>query len=361
MAIQILGMIWHREASEIIPAQTAFDKNYIGRIARAHEDAGFDRILVGYWSDQADGFLITAHAAAQTSKIKFLLAHKPGFVAPTVAARKLATLDQLIDGRLAVHIISGGNDIDQRKDGDYLDKIQRYERSDEFLDILKKSWYSKQPFSYQGQYYQVEDAYAEIQPFQKQIPIYFGGSSEIALKIAAKHADVYALWGEPLAGAQEHLKKLSPLLEQYQRQLAYNISFRPIIADTEKQAWEKAQDIYQLAKKQIEDLGFKDTRRKPQSTGGERLIAAAKQGEILDRNLWTGITSLVQGSYNSTALVGTAEQVADSIANYYALGIHSVLIRGFDPVQDALDYGKTLLPTLREKTALIDQRISETV
>lgn len=119
MAIQILGMIWHREASEIIPATKTFDKNYIVKIAQAHEQAGFDRILCGYWSDQADGFLVTAYAAAHTSKIKFLLAHRPGFVSPTLAARKLATLDQLTDGRLALHVISGGSDIDQKKDGDF--------------------------------------------------------------------------------------------------------------------------------------------------------------------------------------------------------------------------------------------------
>ncbi|WP_312059639.1 LLM class flavin-dependent oxidoreductase, partial [Pantoea septica] len=118
MSIQFLGMIGHRLASEIIPASgPLFDKNYIADFARAHEEAGFDRILVGYWSDQPDGFLVTAHAAANTSRIKFLLAHRPGFVSPTLAARKLASLDHLTDGRLAVHIISGGSDSEQRRDG----------------------------------------------------------------------------------------------------------------------------------------------------------------------------------------------------------------------------------------------------
>lgn len=359
MAIQILGMIWHREASEIIPATKTFDKEFIKNIAQAHENSDFDRILVGYWSDQADGFLVTAHAAAQTSKINFLLAHRPGFIAPTLAARKFASLDHLTDGRLAIHIISGGSDIDQRKDGDFLNKQQRYERTDEFLDIVKQEWYSQTPFNYQGQYYQVENAFSELKPKQQHLPIYFGGSSEEALRVAAKHADVFALWGEPLQGAKEHLNKLNALLLEQKRRLEYNISFRPIIAETEKLAWEKAQHIYQLSKKQLEESGLKETRKKPQSIGGERLLAAAKQGEVLDKNLWTGITSLVQGSYNSTALVGTPEQVAESIAEYYRLGIHSVLIRGFDPLQDAIDYGKELIPTLRHKTDLIDQQIQK--
>ncbi|HAC68880.1 MAG TPA: alkanesulfonate monooxygenase, partial [Pseudomonas sp.] len=126
MSVQFLGMIGHRLTSEIIaPSGPIFDKGYITRFAQAHELAGFDRILVGYWSDQPDGFLVTALAGQATRTLKFLLAHRPGFVAPTLAARKLATLDHLLDGRLAVHIISGGSDGEQRKDGDWLDHDQR--------------------------------------------------------------------------------------------------------------------------------------------------------------------------------------------------------------------------------------------
>jgi alkanesulfonate monooxygenase SsuD/methylene tetrahydromethanopterin reductase-like flavin-dependent oxidoreductase (luciferase family) len=89
--------------------------------ARIHECAGFDRVLIGYFSDSPDGLLVGAHAASITARLGFLLAHRPGFVAPPVAARKLATLDQLSNGRLAVHIIAGGSDADQAKDGDWTD------------------------------------------------------------------------------------------------------------------------------------------------------------------------------------------------------------------------------------------------
>ncbi|WP_034951097.1 LLM class flavin-dependent oxidoreductase, partial [Erwinia oleae] len=171
MSIQFLGMIGHRLASEIIPpAGPVFNKQYIADFARAHEQAGFDRVLVGYWSDQPDGFLVTAHAAASTSRIKFLLAHRPGFVSPTLAARKLATLDQLTDGRLAVHIISGGSDAEQRKDGDFLNKTQRYARTDDFLDVLTQSLTAEQPYDHHGDYYQAEQAFASVKPLQAKLP-----------------------------------------------------------------------------------------------------------------------------------------------------------------------------------------------
>jgi len=87
MSIQFLGMIGHRLSSETIaPAGPVFDRDYIVRFAQTHEAAGFDRLLVGHWSDQPDGFLVTALAGLSTEKINFLLAHRPGFVSPTLAA-----------------------------------------------------------------------------------------------------------------------------------------------------------------------------------------------------------------------------------------------------------------------------------
>jgi len=352
MSIQFLGMIGHRLASEIIPASgPLFNKQYIADFARAHEQAGFDRVLVGYWSDQPDGFLVTAHAAVQTSTLKFLLAHRPGFVSPTLAARKLATLDQLTDGRLAVHIISGGNDAEQRRDGDFLDKIQRYERTDDFLSVLRQSLSSEQPYDYHGPYYQVEQAFSAVKPRQSRLPIYFGGSSPEAINVAARHADVFALWGEPLAGAAETVRTVRAAAARHGRQIGFNISFRPIIAATEKEAWEKAEYIRETARQKLIESGHDFGLPKPQSVGAQRLMAAATKGERLDKNLWTGIAKLVAGGYNSTALVGTADQVSDALLDYYDLGIESILIRGFDPLNDVVEYGKELLPLTREKVA----------
>ncbi len=352
MTIQILGMIGHREASEVIAPQGAvFNPSYIAEFAQAHEQAGFDRVLIGQWSDQPDGFLVAAHAGAHTTDLKFLLAHRPGFVAPTLAARKFATLDHLLKGRLAIHVITGGSDPEQQRDGDFVAKPERYARTKEFLEIIKQVWYNPQPFDYDGQHFQVKDGFSELKPFQKHIPIYFGGASAEALQVAAEHADVFALWGEPLAGAAQIVQQLHQQTQSLARKtaLAFNISFRPIIADTEQQAWEKAQHIYALTEQQLAEKGLRKDRQTAQSAGAQRLVAYAQNQQRHDQNLWTGITSLVHGNHNSTALVGTPEQVADSLFNYYQLGIESVLIRGFDPLNDVIDYGKALIPQLRER------------
>lgn len=352
MSVQFIGMIGHRLSSETLDASgPIFDKAYITRFAQVHEDAGFDRLLVGYWSDQPDGFLVTALAGLSTSRINFLLAHRPGFVAPTLAARKLATLEHLLDGRLAVHVISGGNDGEQRKDGDYLDHDQRYARTDEFLEVVRKVWTEEQPFDHQGSFYQAQNAFSAIKPLQQpHLPVYFGGSSQAALEVAGKHADVFALWGESLEQTRETIARVRAEAARHGREIQFSVSFRPIIADTEEAAWAKADAILTTARQRIERSG-PVIANKPQSVGAQRLLDTVAQGERVDERLWTGIAALVGGGHNSTALVGTPEQVADALLAYYDLGVTTFLIRGFDPVNDAEDYGRELLPLTRAKVA----------
>src|SRR5712691_9795386 len=176
------------------------DPEFIARGSRVHEDGGFDRVLVGYGSTGADGFAVAAHAASVTTRLRFLIAHRPGFVAPTLAARKAATLDHLTGGRIALLIIPGGSDAEQQRDGDWLDHDTRYRRTDEYLDIVRQRWTSAEPFDYKGEFYHVSKAFSEVKPLQQpHVPVYFGGASGPAVEGGAKHGDVYALWGGPVA------------------------------------------------------------------------------------------------------------------------------------------------------------------
>ncbi|MGA8195663.1 MAG: LLM class flavin-dependent oxidoreductase, partial [Acetobacteraceae bacterium] len=153
MTIEFIGMISHRHASEIHPPGPAvLDRGYIRDFAQAAEAASFDRVLVGYFSDGPDGFLLAAAAAAHTERLGYLIAHRPGFVAPTLAARKFATLDQITGGRAAIHVISGGDDADQQRDGDFLPKDERYARTDEYVQILKRIWTETGPVDHAGKY-----------------------------------------------------------------------------------------------------------------------------------------------------------------------------------------------------------------
>jgi alkanesulfonate monooxygenase len=270
-----------------------------------------------------------------------------------LAAREIATLDQFSGGRLGVHFISGGSDDEQRRDGDYLDHDERYARTDEYLGILKRIWTEDKPFDHEGKHYRFTKGFSEVKPKQKpHVPIYFGGASEAAIEVAGKHADVYALWGESLDQVRELTARVRAEAAQHGRQVQFSVSFRPVLADTEEKAWARADHILERTRALRVEQGY--SRGGPQqSEGARRLLAAADQGDRVDQRLWTAIARETGGRSNSTGLVGTPEQVADALLAYYDLGVTTFLIRGFDPLEDAIDYGRELIPRVR---ALVAER-----
>ena len=161
------------------------------------------------------------------------------------------------------------------------------------------------------------------------MPLYFGGASEVAHRIGARHADVYMLWGEPLAAVKQRIAEVRDAALPFGREPRFSVSLRPIIAPTEARAWDKARDI--LAKVQAKQ-GDR-TLPNPEAVGAQRLVDFAREADVHDKRLWTPIAAAVGGSGNSTALVGTPEQVAESLLDYYELGVSTLLIRGFDPLR----------------------------
>lgn len=349
MTLHITGMIWARPTSDL-EASTglAWQADHIEAITRVQEAGGFDRVLAGYWTNAADGFLVLAHAAAVAKKIHFLLAHRPGFVSPTLAARKLATLDHLTGGRLALHVISGGDDPDQRRDGDHADHDARYRRTDEFLDVVRRVWAADRPFDHKGEFYDVEQAWSDLRPVRPGgLPIFFGGASDAALRVAGRHADVYALFGEPLADTRAMLDRVRAAVPDG-RELAFSWSNRPIMAATEAQAWEKAYAIRERARAKLAGTGGQGLIAASGATNSHRLLALSQRAEVLDERLWTAMAGVLGGRGNSTALVGTPEQVARAMLCYRALGVSHYILRGWDPLPDAAQYGRELIPLLRE-------------
>jgi len=356
MPVEFIGYIGTQHQSEIHPAQgPVIDRDYVDRVARAHDEGGFDRALVAFGSTSPESQLVVAHAASVTQRLGFMIAHRPGFTAPTVAARQLATLDQFTGGRVAVHIITGGSDDELAKDGDHLTKDQRYARTSEYLDIVRQEWTSEKPFDYKGDYYNVVQAFGGVKPLQKShIPVYFGGSSDAAIPVAGKHADIFALWGETQAQVAETIARVRHAAAKHGRQVKFSLSLRPVIAQTEEAAWAKADGIAAQAKALREKVGLPTTGHAPPNAGSQRLLDAAKQGTRLDKRLWTGVAAVTGAAGNSTGLVGTPEQVAEALLDYYDLGVSTFLIRGFDPLDDAVAYGRDLIPLVRSLVAQRD-------
>jgi len=351
------------------------DTPYLIELAKAHEDAGFDRVLIGYGAVSPEGWAVAGTVLNQTEHLKVLVAHRPGIVQPMLLARTAATLDHLSGGgRVGVHFITGGDEADQKREGDFVPHDARYRRTGEVMGLLRRIWESGEPFDYEGEFFRYQAAFSSVKPTRPgAIPLFFGGASPPAVQVGAAQADVYAFWGEPREAAAARKAEVDAVAAGFGRRLRYSISFRPIIDDTEKAAWDKAEWIaaktaerIAMARERVAgsdgNYGGLGGRLNPTlsvdrganqttSVGRLRLIEMSERDDVLDERLWMKIANLTGAAGNSTALVGTPGQVAEAMLRYYDLGFGTFILKGFDPVHDVIDYGQRLLPLVREGIA----------
>ena len=361
MPVEFLGIGATNDSSETRARTTeVFDPDHTLRLARAHEDHGWDRVLFAYGSGSPDPAQAAAFVASKLDRIQILLAHRPNVSYPTFAAKTFATLDQISRGRLTVHFITGGNDTEQQREGDYLSKDERYARTAEYIRIVKRIWTSTEPFDHDGEHYRFAGLVSDVRPFQQPRPgISFGGSSDAAYRAGGAEADVYCLWGEPLDRTAEQIAAVHAAAAAAGRtdRPRIQVAFRPIIAPTEELAWEKAQRTVARIRSRRAN-GEASSRRHhtgtPQNTGSQRLLSIASQGERFDRALWTPTAVATGGAGNSNALVGTPETVAQALLDYYDLGVDILSARGYDILDDAIDFGRHVIPIVREEVAKRD-------
>ena len=189
--------------------QAEIDLPFFRRYVNALEDAGFDYTLTAYASAFQDQFAIANQIVARSERVAPMVALRPNTIYPTVAAKALATLDQFGQGRVAVHFISGGNDAEQAREGDYLTKQQRYARTAEYIDIVRQVWTSTEPFSHEGEFYKFDNFVSLVRPVRGTIPVSVGGSSAEAYQVGGSRGDIFGLWGEPLADTRQQIDAIN--------------------------------------------------------------------------------------------------------------------------------------------------------
>ncbi|WP_035845746.1 LLM class flavin-dependent oxidoreductase [Kitasatospora azatica] len=358
MPVEFLGIAATSDASETTArSTTAFDRDYTLRLGRAHEEHGWDRVLFAYGSGSPDPAPAAAFLASHLEKLQILLAHRPNVSSPTFAAKTFATLDRISQGRLTVHFITGGSDREQQREGDFLTKDQRYDRTREYIRIVKQAWTSQERFDHEGEYYRFNDFVADVFPVQQPRPgVSFGGSSEAAYAAGGAEADIYCLWGEPLAETAAQIERVKQAAAAAGRTTPprIQVAFRPIIAPTEELAWEKAHRTVEAIRARRGDAVGTAGAATPENVGSQRLIAIAEAGERYDRALWTPTAAATGGAGNSNALVGTPETVAAALLDYYDLGVDILSARGYHLLDDAIDFGRYVIPLVRAEVARRD-------
>ena len=346
--------------SELHPGSVNIDFNAYRDWVRTLESAGFDYTLNGYSAASADSFIVAAATGQLTERLKPIVALRPNTIFPVVAAQSLATLDQVTEGRAVVHLISGGADSEQARQGDYLPKDDRYARTSEYIDLLRRAWTETEPFSFDGRFYKFDEFGPGFRTYSgESIPISIGGQSDAAFEVGGAKADWFTFWGEPLAEVRKEIDRVHAIADRVgRRRQDIWVTFRPIVAPTDAQAWEKAYEVLGVLRDRFKD-GTTAPQRfvrglangAPQNKGAQRALGFAAAAEHYDRALWTPTASATNGAGASTALVGSYQTVAAAIVDYIDAGANIVSIRGYDGIADIEKYGEFILPLVRSELA----------
>jgi alkanesulfonate monooxygenase len=319
---------------------------YCKQIAQAADELGFSGVLLPTGKSCEDAWVVASTLVPVTEKLKFLVAVRPGLMSPTLSARMTATLDRFSKGRLLINVVTGGDPVELAGDGLFLDHDDRYELTDEFLHVWRNELEGVE-VTLDGKHVRIEGGKVLYPTIQRPYPpLYFGGSSEAALDVAAEHVDVYLTWGEPPAQVEEKINRMRKLAAAKGRTLRFGIRLHVIVRKTEQEAWKAAEELIEhldeetisSAQKVFARMDSEGQRRMSQLHGGDR-----SQLEI-SPNLWAGV-GLVRGGAG-TALVGNPDNVAARMREYEELGIETFILSGYPHLEEAYRTAELLFPKL---------------
>jgi alkanesulfonate monooxygenase len=318
--------------------------------AEALERFGWTGALIGTGWGRPDTFTVATALAARTTSFEPLIAIRPGYWRPANFAAAAATLDHLSGGRVRVNIVSGKDDLPAYGDTEG-DQADRYARTREFLQILRRLW-TAEGVTYAGEHFSVTASTVLPRPVARpgrpHPKLYFGGASEAAERVAAAEADVQLFWGEPLDGVRERIERLRRLEGELGREhppLEFGLRVTTFVRDTTEQAWAEAEAKVAAMAAQQRDSALNPHRRT--AVGQQRLFDLAARGEVLDDNLWTTPGKYGGGGAATTWLVGSAQDVAKSLRKYQDLGISHFVLSDTPYLREIERQGTQLLPLLR--------------
>ena len=337
--------------------------DYFKQVAIAADSLGYEGVLLPTGRSCEDSWVVAASLIDATRRLKFLVALRPGLVAPAQSARMAATLDRLSGGRLLVNLVTGGDAEELAGDGQYLPHAERYAQSAEFVriwrEILARS-HEGEPFDFHGQHLSVDGAKLLYPPLQRpHPPVFFGGSSEAAHDLAAEQVDTYLTWGEPPEAVAAKVADVRRRAEARGRSLSFGIRLHVIVRETEDAAWDAARELVShldeatvaAAQAKFSQMDSVGQRRMAELHQGRFNRANVREGLEIAPNLWAGV-GLVRGGAG-TALVGNPQQVADRIKAYAALGLDHFVLSGYPHLEEAHRFAELVFPllplSLREK------------
>jgi alkanesulfonate monooxygenase len=310
-------------------------------IVLAAETGGFDNILLpsGY-ALGIDTLAFAAGIAPMLKRMRLLAAIRVGEMWPPQLARQLATLDQMLGGRLTVNIISSD------MPGETLASAPRYRRTVEVMHLLR-ALLNGEAVDHQGEFYQLQVAPPRIRTVSGRSPLfYFGGLSEDAREAAAEGADVYLMWPDTLAAVQAAIADMRARASRRGRRLRFGYRAHVIVRETETAARAAAERLISRVDAAIGDA-IRSKSLDSQSAGVRRqaeLRDTAADDGYAEANLWTGIGRARSGA--GAAIVGDPDQVLAKLQAYQALGVEAFILSGYPHATEADLFARYVLPRL---------------
>ena len=325
--------------------------NYLRQIAQAADQLGYFGVLLPTGRSCEDSWVIASSVAPFTERLRYLVAVRPGLQSPSVAARMTATLDRISNGRLLINVVTGGDPVENKGDGVFLDHDARYEVTREFLTVYNDLLAGK-TVNFQGKHIRIEDGRLLFPPLQSpRPPLYFGGSSDAGIDVAVDAVDKYLTWGEPPAQVAEKIARVRAAAAKRGRALSFGIRLHVIVRETNEQAWQAADDLI----KHVTDETIASAQKifsRMDSVGQKRmaLLHGGRREKLeISPNLWAGV-GLVRGGAG-TALVGDPETVAARIREYQEIGVDTFILSGYPHLEEAYRFAELVFPLLaREQT-----------
>ncbi|MFB9328091.1 FMNH2-dependent alkanesulfonate monooxygenase [Paenibacillus aurantiacus] len=322
------------------------DLHYFRQIAQAVDRLGFTGMLVPTGHACEDGWVVASALIQATERLKFLVAVRPGGTSVSIAARMAASFDRLSAGRLLINVVTGGDPVEMKGDGIFLPHRERYEITDEFLQVWKRLM-AGEDVTFQGKHIQVEGAKLQYGPFSRQSPpLFIGASSQAGHEVAAKHIDTYLTWAETPAMVAEKIADVRRRASQLGRSVSIGLRVQIIVRDTAEEAWEAARKLVQfVTEEDVEEA--QSVLDRFDSVGQRRmtqLVREHRDAPEISPNLWAGIGQVRGGV--GTALVGSADEVARRLLEYADLGIDKFILSGYPHLEEAYRVAELLFPRL---------------
>ena len=333
---------------------------YLREVVETAERNGFHSLLIptrfanGLFEETAplaETWTTVTALAAVTSRIRFLIAVRPGFISPGLFAQMAATLDQISGGRIDLNVVPGGIQGDFERFGETSDHANRYGRAEEFIAALRALWQKPDPVDFDGQFINLRGALVSPGVVNGGPKFYLGGASERALDLAGKQSDIYLAWILPQDQIAAHLARANAKFEAAGRDAAYGLRTHIIVRPTEAEAWAAAEDL-------LSDAAAVVREQRRSAFAGTAMVGQREQSRVVEDHklgphLWNGISTVRVNC--GTAIVGTPEQVAEELLGYWKLGIDEFILSGFPHIEECDRVADSLVPLLKD---MIDDQIA---